>query len=483
MLRVPRRLAPLVVVLASLSLLAVVPPAVAADPPTVRVFAASTNVVVERGRGSFVFIDPGIWVASVGGAFELRATRPDYDTPVGLVQTDAVTGEVLRTLPAELLEGWSGLSNFFHVRVRDVDGNVVLRQDLSFCPNTYYRARLSDDGPLNSVYPYICGGNPFTRGTVWGIDDQWAVSALSDFGVGFEAERRNYRLRVRIDAAWVAALGIAPEDAEANVNIEAVPRGTLDDASAPATTTPYERGPRVPTVTNPDPQGLPDLVALPAWGIATYQRKGRDFLTFNATEWNAGPGTLVVEGFRGVDQEFMDAFQYFLVDGVPTGRAPIGQMEFHRAHFHWHFEEFTEYSFLDAASGEIAVSGKQSWCLANTDAIDLSVPNANWEAFAGDLFTMCGGPGALWIREVLDVGWGDTYSQYIAGQAFDITSLPNGDYYIRTTANPTGSLSEVTADNNVEDRLVQLRGRPGARRVVVPPWHGIDTEGYCYYCR
>lgn len=112
MLRVPRRLAPLVVVLASLSLLAVVPPAVAADPPTVRVFAASTNVVVERGRGSFVFIDPGIWVASVGGAFELRATRPDYDTPVGLVQTDAVTGEVLRTLPAELLEGWSGLSNF-----------------------------------------------------------------------------------------------------------------------------------------------------------------------------------------------------------------------------------------------------------------------------------------------------------------------------------------------------------------------------------
>jgi lysyl oxidase len=482
MARARRRFTLLTTVLASLTFLTVVPPAVAADPPTVRVFAASTDVTTERGRGAFVFVDPGIWVASVGGAFELRATRPDYDTSPGLVQTDATTGAVLRTLPAELLEGWSGLSNFFHVRVRDVDGNVVFRQDLSFCPNSYYRARLSDDGPLNSVYPYICGGNPFTRGAVWGIDDQWAVSALSDFGIGFVAERRNYEMRVRIDPAWVEALAIAPENAEANVNIHAVPRGTLAGASAPGRTAPYERAPRVPTVTNPDPQSLPDLIALPAWGVSTYHRKGRDFLAFNATEWNAGPGTLVVEGFRSMNQEFMDAFQYFFVDGAPTGRAPIGQLEFHREHYHWHFEEFTEYTFLDAASGQVAVSGKQSWCLANTDAIDLSVQNANWAAFSGDLFTMCGGPGALWIREVLDVGWGDTYAQFSPDQAFDITDLPNGDYYIRTTVNPTGSLFETNPDNNVEDRLVQLRGRPGARRVIVPPWHGIDTENYCYYC-
>ncbi|MGZ5352522.1 MAG: lysyl oxidase family protein, partial [Actinomycetota bacterium] len=223
-------------------------------------------------------------------------------------------------------------------------------------------------------------------------------------------------------------------------------------------------------------------IALPAWGVATYHRRGRDLLAFNATEWNAGPGTLVVEGFRGPDQELMDAFQYFLVDGRAVGRAPIGQMEFHPQHHHWHFQQFTEYLLLDADSGEVAISGKQSWCLANTDAIDLAVPNANWAGYGGDLFTMCGGPGALWIREVLDVGWGDTYSQYIAGQAFDVTDLPNGDYYIRVHVNPTGSMLEGSPDNNIEDRLIQLRGKPGARRVVVPPWHGIDTEGGCYFC-
>jgi hypothetical protein len=192
---------------------------------------------------------------------------------------------------------------------------------------------------------------------------------------------------------------------------------------------------------------------------------------------------MLVEGFRGVDEPLMDAFQYFLRDGVAVGRAPIGQLEYHPQHQHWHFRQFTEYSILDAQSGRIAVSGKESWCLANTDAIDLSVPNANWAGYGGDVFTMCGGgPGALWIREVLDVGWGDTYSQYIAGQAFDITDLPNGDYFIRVRVNPLGAMFETTTDNNVQDRLVKLRGRPGERRVVVPPWHGIDTESGCTFC-
>jgi hypothetical protein len=479
--RATRRIALLLTVIASLAL-SLVPPATAADPPTVRLFAASTQVTAERGKNDVVFLDPGMWVASVGGAFELRASRPDYDTPPSLVQTDAVTGTVLRTLPSEMLHGWGGLRAFLHLRVRDPDGKVVLSKDVPFCPNTYQRARLSDDGPLNSVYPYICGGSPFTRGTVWGIDDQWAVAALSDIGVEFQAPRRHYRMRVEIDPAWTAVLGITPEDARANVLITVVQRGSLGRSPTRMGRTSEQQGSSVPTVTTPDPQALPDLMALPAWGISIDSRRERDILGFNATEWNEGPGTLVVEGFRGVDEDFMDAFQYFLVDGEPVGRTPVGRLEFHPKHQHWHFEEFTRYTLLDSTKTQVLVSGKQSWCLANTDAIDLSVQNANWAAFGGDLFTMCGGPRALWIREVLDVGWGDTYAQFSLDQAFDVTNLPNGRYYIRTTVNPTGMLIEGTTANNVEDRLIKLRGKPGARQVIVPPWHGIDTESFCYYC-
>jgi hypothetical protein len=477
-----RRRAVTLVTLASvcLALVAGATPATAEDPPTLRLFAASSRIEVERDRRDFAWMDPGVWLAAVGGAFELRVSRPDYDSPVTVVQADAETGEVLRTLPIELLDGWSGMASFLHVSLRDGDGRVVDRRSVTFCPNTYVRARLSDEGPLTSTYPYLCGGNPFTRGTVWGIDAAWAVSPLSDGGFGFDAPDRRYELRAWIDPAWVEALGIAPEDAAVRVRIR------VTDGNDPGGPRPIDAPlaplAGVPTVTDPDPDGVPDVIALPAWGISTFTRRGRDLLAFNATEWNAGPGTLVVEGFRGRDQDLMDAYQYFLVDGQPVGRAPIGQMEFHPKHHHWHFRQFTEYSLLDADDGEVAVSGKQSWCLANTDAIDLSVPNANWGAFGGDVFTMCGGPGALWIREVLDVGWGDTYAQYIAGQAFDITDLPNGEYYIRVHVNPTGSIVEGSADNNVEDRLIVLRGRPGARRVIVPPWHGIDTEGGCYGC-
>jgi hypothetical protein len=472
-----------IVVLAAQLLLAGAPPASAADPPSLRLFAATSHLDIERDNQGYTWFDPGAWVASVGGAFELRVTRPDYDTPVGVVQTDAVTGALLRTLPVDLLDGWFGLGNFLHLSVKDADGKVRFRQTFTFCPNAYYRARVSDEGPLTSVYPYFCGGNPFTKGTVWGIDKAWAVSPTSDYGVSFTALRRNYTLRVWIDPAWVEALDIAPEDAETFVDLTVTDRGNGGGVPTPLRPRPsFVRGPAVATVTNPDPASLPDLVALPAWNMATYHRHGRDFLTFNATEWNAGPGPMVVEGFRGPDEPLMDAYQYFLVDGQAVGRAPIGQLEFHPEHQHWHFKQFTEYSMLDAQSGQVAISGKESWCLANTDAIDLSVPNANWLGYGSDVFTMCGGPGAIWIREVLDVGWGDTYSQYIAGQAFDITDMPNGKYYIRVQVNPLGAMYERSTDNNVEDRLVKLKGKPGARRVVVPPWHGIDTEYGCYIC-
>ena len=106
-----------IIVLATQLLLFGVPSASADDPPSLRLFAASSHIDIQRGKHGFTWFDPGAWVASVGGAFELRVGRPDYDTPVGIVQTDATTAAELRTLPAELLDGWFGLGNFLHVNV------------------------------------------------------------------------------------------------------------------------------------------------------------------------------------------------------------------------------------------------------------------------------------------------------------------------------------------------------------------------------
>lgn len=487
-----RPLVALVTLLAALAPLSLIPAhAAAVEPPTLRLFVASTEITVERDRQDWVYVDPGAWVMPVGGAFELLVSRPDYDTPVTIKQVDAETREVLRTISAEYLEGWNGLANFARAEVLDARGNALVDQTMPFCPNSYVRQRVSDQSPLTPRYPFACwASSPFTKGMLWGIEEGWASSLLGDpyYGLSWQAERRNFTMRFTIDPSWVELLGIAPEDASAEVHVIAVDGGGGSPDPIPASFRPAVEAPTpfpaTPIVTNPDPDTLPDLVATPAWGISIYTRRGHDLLAFNATEWNAGPGTMVVEGFRGTDDETMDGFQYFVADGEALGRAEVGELEYHRGggHNHWHFEEFTRYSLLDTNRNLVQPSGKQSWCLVNTDALDLTVPNANLMGYGSDLATSCGGSGALWVREVLDVGWGDTYSQFVRGQAFDITDLPNGTYYIRVHVNPTDALYEITDANNVEDRLIRLRGKPGHRRVVVPPWHGIDTEGYCGFC-
>ena len=100
-------------------------------------------------------------------------------------------------------------------------------------------------------------------------------------------------------------------------------------------------------------------------------------------------------------------------------------------------------------------SRKQSYCLAPTDAIDLTVERASWGQ-AEEFSTACGNRSALWIREVLQTGWGDTYFQFMPGQSFNITKIPNGWYYAQIQVNPLGSLYETDMSNNVESRLLFL---------------------------
>ncbi|HET6740675.1 MAG TPA: lysyl oxidase family protein, partial [Kribbella sp.] len=109
------------------------------------------------------------------------------------------------------------------------------------------------------------------------------------------------------------------------------------------------------------------------------------------------------------------------------------------------------------------------FCLAATDAIDYTVKNANWHPGNTDLHTACGDHGSLSVREVLDVGSGDTYVQTLPGQSFDITNLPNGTYYVQVTANPEHRLYESSTKNNVALRQVVLGGTAHHRTVKVPP--------------
>ncbi|MGI8446451.1 MAG: lysyl oxidase family protein [Streptosporangiaceae bacterium] len=238
--------------------------------------------------------------------------------------------------------------------------------------------------------------------------------------------------------------------------------------------------PRVPYLAHPPAAALPDPVPLPSWNISTSRtRSGPDLLNFNATVWIGGNSQLDVEGFRSHGSPIMKAYQYFWRNGHAIGRVRAGTMGFdsQHGHNHWHFEQFARYTLLDSAKKLAVRSHKMGFCITPTDPVALLAPHAVWQpAFTG-LAGACGSPTALSVQEILPVGWGDTYLQSVAGQAFDITNLPNGTYYIEVTANPGHVLYESNTGNNVSLRKVILGGTPGHRTVRVPPWHGLDPGG------
>jgi hypothetical protein len=221
----------------------------------------------------------------------------------------------------------------------------------------------------------------------------------------------------------------------------------------------------------------PDLRSLPAWGIQLDQQGGKDYVDFSATVWNGGTSPLLVDGFRRTGEDLMDAYQYFFdASGKEVGSVEAGTMEWdpREGHRHWHFTDFAQYNLLSADKALRVRSGKEAFCLVNTDAVDYTVPNAKWRPSNTDLSSSCGQNTAVAVREVLDIGNGDTYGQYLPGQSFDITDLPNGTYFIEVKANPSNKLAESDTANNSALREIRLGGEPGARTIEVPSVNGLD---------
>jgi len=461
----------------------------AAQGPVVKLIVAQNNVTLPSFRGR-VFLDPGVYVASLGSALRFDVRRASYTKPITLTQViyRPGGGTTTRSLPSSLLDGFNGLRDFLRLSVADTAGKVVASTRPVFCLNAGPQRAVPGSAPTNP-YPPGCASDPFPRSLVMGMPKGWAADPTG-FSFNFPPPTvplapGKYKVTATVAPQFVRLLHITAADATASVNLTVV-KGRGCCAAAPKTAPARARGlaplPRAPSLANPPAAALPDLVPLPSWAIGAFhdRRSGRDVMSFNATVWVGGNSPLDVEGFRSNGSPVMKAYQYFWRNGHVVGRARAGTMGFDakEGHNHWHFEQFARYQLLDAAKNLAMRSHKVGFCIAPTDPVNLLAPHAVWRPPSigfGD-FT-CGLPTALWVREMMPVGWGDTYTQSIAGQAFDITSVPNGTYYIEVIANPQHVLYESNARNDVSLRKVILGGTPGHRTVKVPAWHGIAPEG------
>jgi hypothetical protein len=470
--------------------------------PAVKLIATVKTIKAFK-FGKFIFIDPGVYVATFGSPLEFDVKRASYAKPITITQVIQPPGSQpsFRPLPGWAANGWLGLRRFLRVAITNTKGKTVADSVMTFCPDTFNPQRATPNSPAKDPFPFGCGGfffggaSAFTRGMVWGLQRGWGADPFGGGfccfgGSRFRLRPGTYKLTVKITLTWRLLLHIPARAGTVSVKLRVVKppvRCGVPSCARPARTRqagPLPNLPRVPTLANPPASILPDLVPLPSHGIsvrnqqATTRHPAKAVLSFGATVWIGGHSRLDVEGFRTGLSPVMKAFQYFWRDGRIVGRARAGTMGFDgkKGHQHWHFQQFAQYRLLNAARTVVLRSRKVGFCIAPTDAIDLLLPHAMWQPTSFGFGGACGSPTALWVQEALPLGWGDTYFQFVAGQAFDITNLPNGTYYIEIIANPDRVLHESNYANDVSLRKVILGGTPGNRTVTVPAFHGIDPE-------
>ena len=437
-------------------------PAADASPAVELVTAPLVEVYSYGGR---VYDSLGARLAATDEAVELWSTRASYNEPI---RTEWRSSAGTTVLPLGTMKRWSALPWFSRMILKDAAGNVVYDRTSGMCLNGDSQ-RMRPDAPARSPYPWGCPWNPFTKGSVQGIQAGWSVP-LSQPGNGLTVPAGRYQVTVRITPRYATLFGLTPEQAQTTYTLRVRKASPEDFRKAAPRQAPLAR----PAASEPTAASggtvsgpKPDLQALPAFDMSI--GPSGHHLRFSATVWNAGDSPMVVDGFRRPGEEVMDAYQYFFdADGNQTGYEKVGQMEWHAAnHQHWHFHDFARYRLLKADKTNAVRSRKESFCLANTDAVDYTVPGAVWRPENTDLSSACGGRDTLSLREVLSSGSGDTYAQYRAGQSFNLEGLPNGRYYVAVEANPLGHLTESDTDNNVSLRRVRIGGTPEHRTVTM----------------
>ena len=177
-------------------------------------------------------------------------------------------------------------------------------------------------------------------------------------------------------------------------------------------------------------------------------------LRFSNTVWNRGQGPLELRG-KTVTTSTGDKTKVFqrIYDGSGnhTDKA-VGTFAYHPSHNHFHFGDFARYELWTRAEynrwvqsggsqGQAQRRGaKTTFCIMDTRKVrDLAGSPGS------AVYSQCGR-----TLQGLSVGWGDTYGSYLPEQWIDLgtTRLADGDYVLRSVADPKNRLYESANKND-----------------------------------
>lgn len=205
--------------------------------------------------------------------------------------------------------------------------------------------------------------------------------------------------------------------------------------------------PTLPTCSRNDSQLLlPDLIVDPPGYVRTALRGGRRLLEFETAVGNIGNGPLIIEG-RTATVNGVEVTQGYQIitrrDGSRCARF-AGTFAFHRAHTHWHFEDFVQYELRSGqVDGPLATTGrKASFCLLDLEPIGRGNPprqvlNQTCNSQEGE--------------QGISVGWKDVYDRTLPDQNLDLdepVSLPKGTYHLLHIVDAGDRIWESDENNN-----------------------------------
>lgn len=202
----------------------------------------------------------------------------------------------------------------------------------------------------------------------------------------------------------------------------------------------------------------PDLKTLPPTDLQLSTElisgSGHWVLRFSNTVWNAGEGTLEMRG-ETVSANKTKVYQRIYDDGGGFSEVLVGEFNFHESHNHWHFDDFAEYELWTRTeydqwlangrqNGQAQRRGsKTTFCIIDTGKVE-NLPGSP----ASAQYDLCGQE-----LQGLSVGWGDTYGYYLPDQWIDLgpESLPNGDYVLRSIADPKDAITESGGGDSLRE--------------------------------
>jgi hypothetical protein len=215
---------------------------------------------------------------------------------------------------------------------------------------------------------------------------------------------------------------------------------------------------------DPGTPHYPDLQTLKPTGMRVTQEGSpqRTYLRFTNIIANLGSGPLEIHGTYNPNTGNTDAFQSVKTHNASGtwsqySSTPAGSFEFHPTHNHWHFSVFARYELRSVTpKGGIgptiwALSDKVSFCVVDYARFDATLEHAGPRTYVTCNQTAMQG---------LAAGWADLYTWNLPGQELDITDVPNGTYWLVSTADPQNRLLETNNANNWAVSKVRLTHQP-----------------------